>query len=177
MLCVARTTTPNLQHSGPDRHRPDSPPHYGISLFPGRSASRPPPGIFLPSVVGSSAAYMMPGPIRSPSVYLTSVLERDSAVRQRGHLRHHRRPRPGKGTFVDGPPLKRQGPLLPSSSPAADPLQPCSCRTRRCRLIASEPELRPIQPHPEKHHAHAPVQRGRGALPATLRRQTQRPEL
>ncbi len=30
-----------------------------VSLFPGRSASRPPPGIFLPSVVGSSAAYMM----------------------------------------------------------------------------------------------------------------------
>ncbi len=54
------------------------------SLFPGRSASRPPPGILLPSVVGPPAACMMPGPIRSPSVNLKSVLERGSAVRQRG---------------------------------------------------------------------------------------------
>ena len=66
------------------------------SLFPGRSASRPPPGIFLPSVVGSLAAYMMPGPIRSPSVHLKRVLERDSALRQRGGSRHHRGPRPGR---------------------------------------------------------------------------------
>ena len=65
-------------------------------LFPGRSASRPPPGIFLLAVVGSPAACMMPGSIRSPSVHLISVLERDSAVRQRGNGRHHRRPRPGR---------------------------------------------------------------------------------
>ena len=66
-----------------------------VSTFPGRSTSRPPPGIFLPSAVGSPAAYMMPGPIRSPSVHLKRVLERDSALRQRGGSRHHRGPRPG----------------------------------------------------------------------------------
>ena len=77
-------------------------------LFPGRSASRPPPGIFLPSVVGSPAAYMMPGPIRSPSVHLIRVLDSDSALRQRGNTRHHRGPRPGKGTSVDGLPQQAE---------------------------------------------------------------------
>ncbi len=110
---------------------------------------------------------MMPGPIRSPSVNLRSVLERDNAVRQRGVRRHHRGPRPGKGTSVDGTPFKRQCPLLPSSSRTADPVQPRSCRVRRHRLLAGEAELRPVQPHPERNHGHAPGRRGRGALPAT----------
>ena len=70
------------------------------SLFPGRSASRPPPGIFLPSVAGSPTAYMMPGPIRSPSVHLIRVLGCDSALRQRGNTRLHRGPRPGKREFT-----------------------------------------------------------------------------
>ena len=82
------------------------------SLFPGRSASRPPPGIFLPSVVGSPAAYMMPGPIRSPSVHLKRVLERDNALRQRGSSRHHRGPRPGWD--VRGPVASQEAEPAPS---------------------------------------------------------------
>ena len=78
------------------------------------------------------------------------------------------------GTSVDGPPLKRRIPLLPSSSRAAGPVQPCSCRIGRRRRLAGEAELRPVTPHPEKAHAHAPGKRGRGALPATPRRQAQR---
>ncbi len=67
-----------------------------------------------------------------PERLLTCALERDSAVRQRGHPRHHRRPRPGKGTSVGGPP----GPvpsllvtgcgsvaatLMPDQAPSPDP--------------------------------------------------------
>ena len=71
---------------------------------------------------------------------------------------------------MGGPPLKRRIPLLPSSSKAADPVQPCSCRIGCRRRLAGEPELRPVQPHPEQHDGHASGQRGRGALLATPRR-------
>ncbi len=142
------------------------------SPVPGLSASRPLPGIFLPSAVGSSAACMMP--VRSPSVRLPGVRERDSAVRQQGASRRHRGPRPGRGRPRAGR-LDRRIPLLPSSSRAAVPVRPCPCRAGRRRRRAGEAELRPVTPRPEKRHAHAPGRRGRGALPATPPRGAQRP--
>lgn len=51
------------------------------------------PGFMLRSVVGAEAANIMPGPVRFPSAYLTSVLERErSATRQYSASRG---PRPG----------------------------------------------------------------------------------
>ncbi len=144
------------------------------SPVPGLSASRPLPGIFLPSAVGSSAACMMP--VRSPSVRLPGVPGRDSAVRQQGASRRHRGPRPGRGRPRAGR-LDRRIPLLPSSSRAAVPVRPCPCRAGRRRRRAGEAELRPVTPRPEKRHAHAPGRRGRGALPATPPRGAQRPGL
>ena len=57
-----------------------------VSMFLGSFTSRPPPGIFLPAAVGSSAACIMPSPIRHPSAHLTRVLERD---RFGSVARHH----------------------------------------------------------------------------------------
>ena len=56
-------------------------------------------------------------------------------------------------------------------------MQPCSCRIRRRRLIPAEPEFRPVEQRPEKVRGHARGQRCRGALPAPLRSQAERPGL
>ncbi len=142
-------------------------------LFPGRSASRPPPGIFRPSVAGSSAACMMPGSIRSPRVNLISVLEHDSAVRQRGVRRHHRGPRPGKGTSVDGMPSVssarsfplRHGPRIRCSHAHAGSGDIACSRVKRNSV-------------PSSHiRSGTTAMRRAGALPATPRRQPQRPGL
>ena len=58
-----------------------------------------------------------------------------------------------------------------------DMTQPCSCRIRRRRLIPAEPEFRTVEPRPEKYHGHARGQRCRGALPAPLCSQAERPGL
>ena len=77
-------------------------------LFPERPASRPPPGILLPSVVGSSAACMML--VQSgPRVTIWSACSNATgSVRQQGIMRHHRGPRPGKGTSVAGLPQQAE---------------------------------------------------------------------
>ncbi len=58
-----------------------------------------------------------------------------------------------------------------------DMTQPCSCRNRRRHLIPAEPEFRPVERRPEKNHGCARGQRCRGALPAPLRSQAERPGL
>ena len=55
MLCVAGTTTPNRQPTRPDRRRPDSPPHYGISS---RSSMLPPESSMTCLTVGCGSHHM-----------------------------------------------------------------------------------------------------------------------
>ena len=80
-------------------------------LFPGRSASRPPPGIFL--LVRGRLAGRLHDAWSNPVPECQSLSSFSNAKARFGNKdngRHHRGPRPGKGTCVDGLPLNRRSP-------------------------------------------------------------------